>query len=201
VHISCDVTSRRPWAEPTPAPRHTTFFLLAALGACTSMTLAMYARRKKWPLEHVTVRLRHSREYAQDSARCETQDTRFTVIDREIELDGSLDDERARLLAIANRCPVHLTLSLEDRDPHANAMKRMHDILGKCEGRSVRNCVKHEPQNSRHVPRSIATYAHKCRSELCRNCVRSPRNRPTNTDVYGFTSRGIMRREVVESIA
>ena len=86
--------------------------LLAALGACTSMTLAMYARRKKWPLEHVTVRLRHSREYAQDSASCETQDTRLTVIDREIELDGSLDeDQRARLLAIANRCPVHLTLS------------------------------------------------------------------------------------------
>jgi len=86
--------------------------LLAALGACTSMTLAMYARRKKWPLEHVTVRLRHSREYAQDSARCETQDTKLTVIDREIVFDGSLDDDqRARLLAIANRCPVHLTLS------------------------------------------------------------------------------------------
>ena len=86
--------------------------LLAALGSCTSMTLAMYARRKKWRLEHVTVRLRHSREYAQDSARCERQDARLTVIDREIALDGSLDDDqRARLLAIANRCPVHLTLS------------------------------------------------------------------------------------------
>ena len=81
--------------------------LLAAPGACTSMTLAMYARRKKWPLEHVTVRLRHSREYAQDSARCETQVAKLTVIDREIALDGSLDhDQRARLLAIANRCPV-----------------------------------------------------------------------------------------------
>jgi putative redox protein len=76
------------------------------------MTLAMYARRKKWPLEHVIVRLRHSREYAQDSARCETQDAKLTVIDREIALEGSLDeDQRARLLAIANRCPVHLTLS------------------------------------------------------------------------------------------
>jgi putative redox protein len=86
--------------------------LLAALGACTSMTLGMYARRKQWPLEHVTVRLRHSREYAQDSARCDTQDARLTVIDREIALAGSLDDEqRARLLEIANRCPVHLTLS------------------------------------------------------------------------------------------
>jgi putative redox protein len=86
--------------------------LLAALGACTSMTLGMYARRKQWPLDHVTVRLRHSREYAQDSARCETQDAKLTVIDREIALDGSLDDDqRARLLEIANRCPVHLTLS------------------------------------------------------------------------------------------
>jgi len=76
------------------------------------MTVAMYARRKKWPLEHVTVRLRHSREYAQDCAKCVTQDARLTVIDREIALDGPFDeDQRAKLLAIANRCPVHLTLS------------------------------------------------------------------------------------------
>ena len=86
--------------------------LLGALGSCTSMTMAMYARRKKWPLERVTVRLRHSRVHAEDCAACETQDARLTVIDREIALDGSLDeDQRARLLAIANRCPVHLTLS------------------------------------------------------------------------------------------
>jgi putative redox protein len=86
--------------------------LLAALGSCTSMTMAMYARRKKWPLERVTVRLRHSRVHAEDCAACETQNARLTVIDREIALEGSLDeDQRARLLAIANRCPVHLTLS------------------------------------------------------------------------------------------
>jgi putative redox protein len=106
--LRCDEPTSAGGTDTGPTPYD---LLLAALGACTSMTLAMYARRKKWPLEHVTVRLRHSREYAQDSARCETQDTRLTVIDREIELDGSLDDERARLLAIANRCPVHLTLS------------------------------------------------------------------------------------------
>ena len=86
--------------------------LLAALGSCTSMTVAMYARRKKWPLERVTVRLRHSRVHAADCASCEAQDARLTVIDREIALDGSLDhDQRERLLAIANRCPVHLTLT------------------------------------------------------------------------------------------
>ena len=86
--------------------------LLAALGSCTSMTMAMYARRKKWPLERVTVRLRHSRVHAEDCAACETQNSRLTVINREIALEGSLDeDQRARLLAIANRCPVHLTLS------------------------------------------------------------------------------------------
>jgi putative redox protein len=86
--------------------------LLSALGSCTSMTMAMYARRKKWPLERVTVRLRHSRVHAEDCAACETQTARLTVIDREIALEGLLDeDQRARLLAIANRCPVHLTLS------------------------------------------------------------------------------------------
>ena len=86
--------------------------LLGALGSCTSMTLAMYARRKQWPLTRVTVRLRHSRVHAADCATCETQDAKLTVIDREIDLEGPLDQEqRVRLLAIANRCPVHLTLS------------------------------------------------------------------------------------------
>ena len=69
--LRCDEPTSAGGTDTGPTPYD---LLLAALGACTSMTLAMYARRKKWPLEHVTVRLRHSREYAQDSARCETQD-------------------------------------------------------------------------------------------------------------------------------
>ncbi len=88
--------------------------LLAALGACTSMTLSMYARRKQWPLEGVTVRLQHMRIHAQDCAECETKEGRLDRIEREISLTGPLSTEqRARLLEIANRCPVHRTLVSE----------------------------------------------------------------------------------------
>jgi putative redox protein len=86
--------------------------LLAAFGSCTSMTIAMYARRKRWALDNVTVRLHHSRVHAADCADCETRPSKLTLIERDIELEGVLDEEqRARLLAIANRCPVHLTLT------------------------------------------------------------------------------------------
>ena len=76
------------------------------------MTIAMYARRKQWALERVTVRLRQSRVHAEDCAACETRMATLTLIERDIELEGVLDEEqRAQLLAIANRCPVHLTLT------------------------------------------------------------------------------------------
>src|SRR5687767_12960456 len=76
--------------------------LLASLGSCTSMTVAMYARRKQWPLQRIIVRLRHSRVHAEDCAACDARDARLTVIEREITFEGELDSEqRARLLAIA----------------------------------------------------------------------------------------------------
>ena len=84
---------------------------MAALGACTSMTLRMYAARKNWALKQVTVRLRHGKIHAADCADCETKVGKIDRIDREIELSGELSDEqRQRLLEIANKCPVHQTL-------------------------------------------------------------------------------------------
>ena len=88
--------------------------LLAALGSCTSMTLALYARRKQWPLEAVTVSLRHSKIHAADCAECETRIGLLDRIERDVELHGVLSPEqRARLLEIANKCPVHRTLTAE----------------------------------------------------------------------------------------
>ena len=86
--------------------------LLAALGACTSMTLGMYARRKQWALESVTVRLRHSKVHAADCSECETRAGMLDQIDREIHVTGDLSPEqRRRLLEIADKCPVHRTLT------------------------------------------------------------------------------------------
>ena len=85
--------------------------LLASLGACTNMTLQMYAARKEWPLEHVAVRLRHEKIHAKDCEHCETTTGRIDRIERRLEIQGPLDDaQRQRLLEIADRCPVHRTL-------------------------------------------------------------------------------------------
>lgn len=87
-------------------------YILASLGACTGMTLRMYAERKKWPLESVTVRLRHGRAHVTDCEHCETPDSRLAQVQREIEMVGALDDaQRARLMQIADMCPVHKSLT------------------------------------------------------------------------------------------
>ena len=89
-------------------------YLLAALGACTSMTLQMYARHKKLPLDKVVVRLTHQKIHANDCDGCETDGGKIDRLEREIELFGELDaNQRERLLEIAERCPVHKTLHSE----------------------------------------------------------------------------------------
>ena len=85
--------------------------LLAALGACTSMTLLMYARHRGWPLEQVHIELSHERVHAEDCAECEQDGKRIELVRRSIRLEGDLDeDQRERLAYIATRCPVHKTL-------------------------------------------------------------------------------------------
>ena len=78
------------------------------------MTVGMYARRKGWPLERVTVWLRHSKTYAADCAECETKEGMLDRIERDVRFDGPLTaEQRSRLLEIANKCPVHRTLTSE----------------------------------------------------------------------------------------
>lgn len=89
-------------------------YLLAALGVCTSMTIGLYARRKKLPLESITVSLRHSRIHARDCAECETKEGMLDRIDLDVDLTGRLTPEQhAKLMEIAGKCPVHRTLTSE----------------------------------------------------------------------------------------
>ena len=95
-------------ADSGPTPYE---YLLGALGACTAITLRMYADRKRWPLDGVTVRLRTARGHAADCENCETQKVGIERVEVELELSGALTaDQSARLTQIATRCPVKQTL-------------------------------------------------------------------------------------------
>ena len=114
------VGSHRMWAdEPTesggsdrgPDPYD---LLLASLGACTSITVTMYAQREGLPLRGITTRLRHSSVHADDCAEAETEEGKIDRIELDIGLDGPLNDEqRSQLLEIAEKCPVHRSLTSE----------------------------------------------------------------------------------------
>jgi uncharacterized OsmC-like protein len=114
------VSGHHQWRADEPAPFGTDSgpspyeLLLASLGACTSMTLRLYAQRKGIELHGITVRLRHFRIDAEDCRDCETKSGFLDRIDREIELRGNLDEaQKERLLEIAKRCPIHRTLTSE----------------------------------------------------------------------------------------
>jgi putative redox protein len=109
------LTADEPLAAGGTATGPTPYDLLAAaLGTCTSMTIAYFARREKWPLESVIVRVNHSRVHATDCAECDTKQGRIDRLERSIALTGTLTDEQRQvLLKIADRCPVHRTLTSE----------------------------------------------------------------------------------------
>ena len=97
--------------ESGPSPYD---LLLAALGSCTSMTVGFYARKRRWPLENITVSLRHSRIHAADCEDCETKEGKIDRIELDVQLTGSLTaEQREKLMEIAERCPVHQTLTSE----------------------------------------------------------------------------------------
>jgi uncharacterized OsmC-like protein/fermentation-respiration switch protein FrsA (DUF1100 family) len=108
-HLLADEPLKMGGLDSGPGPYD---FLLAGLGACTSMTIRLYADFKKIPLENVSVRLNHEKKiHSKDCEDCDTKVTKVDHIDRVIMLEGSLDDsQRKRLMEIADRCPVHQTL-------------------------------------------------------------------------------------------
>jgi uncharacterized OsmC-like protein len=110
-HLLADEPENAGGLDTGPGPYD---LLLAALGACTSMTLRLYADRKQLPLTRTQVRLRHSRIYAKDCAECETKEGMIDRIERVITFEGDLSaEQRTRLLEIADKCPVHRTLKSE----------------------------------------------------------------------------------------
>ena len=112
-HLLADEPAAAGGEDTGPGPYD---FVLAGLGACTSMTMRIYADRKSLPLERVTVTLRHSKIHAEDCAECETKAGMLDQIDRVITTEGALDaEQRGKLMEIADKCPVHRTLTSEIR--------------------------------------------------------------------------------------
>jgi uncharacterized OsmC-like protein/pimeloyl-ACP methyl ester carboxylesterase len=110
-HLFADEPAAVGGADTGPGPYD---YVLAGLGACTSITMRMYADRKSLPLDRVTVTLSHSRIHAEDCAECETKTGMLDQFDRVISMEGALDaDQRKRLMEIADKCPVHHTLTSE----------------------------------------------------------------------------------------
>ena len=110
-HLLADEPAAVGGADSGPGPYD---YVLAGLGACTSMTMRMYAERKSLPLDRVTVTLTHSKIHAEDCAECETRVGMLDQFDRVIAMEGALDaEQRNRLMEIADKCPVHRTLTSE----------------------------------------------------------------------------------------
>ena len=110
-HLRADEPVSAGGSDLAPGPYD---YLLVALGVCTSMTVGLYARRKKWPLENIIVSLWHSRIHAKDCEECETKEGMLDRIEASIELTGALTPEQhAKLMEIAGKCPVHRTLKSE----------------------------------------------------------------------------------------
>ncbi len=110
-HLRADEPASAGGSDAAPGPYD---YLLIALGVCTSMTVGLYARRKQLPLENITVSLSHSRIYAKDCEECEAKEGMLERIDAKVELTGSLTEQQhAKLMEIAAKCPVHRTLTSE----------------------------------------------------------------------------------------
>ncbi|HFD15937.1 MAG TPA: OsmC family peroxiredoxin [Rhodospirillales bacterium] len=111
--LSADEPEEAGGEDSGPSPYE---LLSAALASCTAMTLRMYANRKGWELGRIHVAVRHEKIHASDCADCETREGRVDIFERVIEIEGALDEEmRRRLLVIADKCPVHRTLTGEVR--------------------------------------------------------------------------------------
>ncbi|HUE41644.1 MAG TPA: OsmC family protein [Chthoniobacterales bacterium] len=110
-HLTADEPVSYGGTDSGPSPYD---LILAALGACTSMTIGLYARKRSWPVQRISVSLWHSKIHAKDCDDCETKEGRIDRIEMEIYVDGELTDEqRAKLMEIAGKCPVHQTLTSE----------------------------------------------------------------------------------------